>query len=332
LQVKTSSQQAIEFLKQQWLQDGGLELISGGPSSAAAQSQWGHTSMRFVGSGASALEDIVVEAMALSPPTDKSSDVIINGVSGNYAIVLHFGSLGNLIQSYYFSETRGYSRTIIPSTRELRQSLLNTLSEVNQVRIGKDRYYFFTNNCTSYLAWLLETTGFNQVSPPTPFLPARVNLHLRRSFISPWPEVEGISSKDLHRYSNLQQNHSWEKVSTLDLQRLIAFRARDLGANRSRIISQLKSRQDFKSTEQVYGVEILPKPFYQQGEKISEAISPASLATYFTSAQLSQAALYNRAAWMTNYTSTFCSNLKSPSQNQCNYFAKAKKLIETAGY
>ncbi len=143
------------------------------------------------------------------------------GQTGDYPTVLMFDSLGALIRSYYFNETRGYSRTIVPTTSALRAALIQTLDGVNGVRTGTDRYYFLANNCTTYIAWILASSGLAQL--PNPFIPTQAALHLRRSFLTAWPEIQALSPTDLKRFS--VGTDSLSSVSTMDLQRMIVLPA-----------------------------------------------------------------------------------------------------------
>ncbi len=163
---------------------------------------------------------------------------------------------------------------------------------------------------------------------PTPFIPTRASLHYRRSFVSPWPDVEGISAVDLHRYSDIQKLEDWPRFSTLDLQRLIAFRGLELGASLFVMAKGLSTRTDLQTSERVYGIEVLPKEFYQRSEDPRGRISSEVLSKYFTAKQLKEAARYNRATWMSSYTTSFCRD----SPQQCAYFNQARQVVEAQGY
>ncbi len=92
----------------------------------------------------------------------------------------------------------------------------------------------------------------------------------------------------------------------------------------SAIVTELQTRKDLSTSVQVYGITPLPAPFYQQ-DFVGE-ISAAQVRENFSTDELNDAALYNRAAWMSTYTSSFCKTALS----QCDSFNMSRQLIETS--
>ena len=321
-QVKQHNVSAIEKLSLHWINNGGLEIITGGPSSSRIQSQWGHTSIRFVGSGTTPIEDIVVEALALNPPKDDQLDVIYEGLTGGYPIVLFFRSMSYLIQYYYYIELRGFTRTIIPTTRQTRLTLLKTLQSINESRSGKDKYLFIGNNCTSYIARVLAAAGFYQIELPRPFIPTRMNLHLRRSYLSPWPEVHGISISDLRALEEKIKNDDISKWATLELQKLTVFSGFALGDNILKIFKELDQRTDHSLTEDVYGLNKLPNSMYQRTQEFEPTLRD-SIKDLFDKDQLDFVNMYNRATWFTTYNSDLCKH----APLQCTHFKRSMNLM-----
>ncbi len=315
---RKSVRHSIENLRINWVKTGGIEVVSAGPSSAKAQSRWGHLALRFVGSGSTPLDDIVVEALAVGAPEDGPVKIAGKGVFGGYLIGLSFGPLGNLIKDYYFRETRGYSRTILPSSERLRSSLLTTLAKINEVRFGSDRYYFFTENCASYLSWVLESSGFRQLPIPIPFIPTSAKLHFRNSFLAPWPEILSLPPKDLGAFHPENVTH-WSSFSTLQLQRLLVFHGFELGSYMKDVVSELARRSDQQSTERVYGIEILPSAFYQQNQNLDAS----TLKPFFSKSQVTETLRLNRIAWSSAYTEAFCR-----ASAECRFFEAAQKVLE----
>ena len=288
--VRAAAERALELLDHAWVDHGGLEVITGGPSAALTQSRWGHLALRFVGSGPSSLEDTVVEVIALNSPADGPWTVVTRGLGGGYPIVPAFESLGALIQGYYFRETRGYARTILPSTAGLRRALLDTFRAVVRERLGVDQYYFLTENCASYLSGILSRAGFTQTPTPIPFFPAQAGLHFRRSFLSPWPEVAGVSAAELKRLSSPRVLDRLAARATLELQRLLAFRGTELNDVSTAVRSVLESRSDLSDTDRVYGITPLPVWMYQ-----AAAPAETDARAVFSRAQLERAVASNRA-------------------------------------
>lgn len=323
--LKSNAEESIELLNHDWVENGGLELVIIDSGSDEVESNWGHLYLRFVGSGVTPFEDTTVQAVALTLPPDFGLKRFFKGIFGGFWIVLEFEKLNQIVVKSCSSEFRGFSRTIIPSTRELRIHLLETLKGINNVRTGKDRYYFLTNNCTSYTSWLLNSAGFAQLPAPVPFFPKHASLHFRRSFISPWPDVNGVSKKELHPYLDLWQVRSWKEFSTLNLQRLLAFRGSDLGANRVNVVKELSLRKDIQPMDRVYGINILPMDFYQRNEIFSNQDFELEITDLFNGEQLANAKLYNRSATRDLNTTTFCSKFK----DQCEYFNMAQRLMES---
>ena len=319
--AREQAERALDTLETTWIPRGGLEIVTGGPSSARTQSRWGHISLRFVGSAERPLEDLTIEAMALTGPDASIPEVIVKGAFGGFAIAPVVQSLGELIRAYYFQEMRGYTRTIIPSTAARRRALIDTLRAVTKERTGHDRYYFLTTNCTSYVSWILNQAGFAQLPAPVPFLPTLASLHLRRSFVSPWPEIEGVSAKRLHAYA--EGIDDLATTNTLDLQRLIVFRGVALGPAFFRANAELERRTDIHAADDVYGVKSLGPEFYQSDP--TRAPNADEVRSAFKPRQLTEARRANRAALRTNYTTSFCRG----AVEQCAYFTRVQSVLKT---
>jgi hypothetical protein len=324
--ARSLSLQNIQFLKSKWIDEGGIELITGGPSSAHLQSRWGHVSIRFVGSGDTQIEDITMEALGLNSPDDAFKETIVKGTNGGYPIFIMFTSIGDIVRQYYFNENRGYSRTIIPSNRKLRIAVLQVIEDWLTTQVGTDRYYFFSNNCASFMAALLDRAGFHQLPQPTPLIPTQMSLHLRRSYLAPFPEILGVSADRMLKLRDLNSVRAWSKLATLDLQRLIAFHGLELGSNLPLIAQTLRTRNDKKSADQVYAIEARPAAFYQRESGDSLNLRKLNIKSYFSFDELESATLFNRASWMTTYNSSFCN--QSNMIEQCDYFNNIRKAME----
>ena len=322
-QLRTLNSTSIKKLTGEWVENGGLEIITGGPSASNTESRWGHTSIRFFMSGDTSIQDIVAEAVALNDSSDSTLGLIYKGLSGGYPAVLNFKTVGDQIRYYYYQELRGYKRTIIPTNRHMRAKLVETLRRVNAASSPEDQYFFLSNNCTSYIAKLLKQADFNQLPLPYPFVPKQANIHYRRSYLSPWPEMTGISIeflKDLE--ANIEKRQSFSNLPTLNLQQLLVFSGLSLGENLLAVAEELSKRTDKATTEEVYGLQALPTPLYQRTTKINKSFN-STLSKMFTTKEIEHTNLYNRTAWHTTYGHQYCTNHRA----QCDYFREGMQIL-----
>lgn len=321
--IKENNSASIQNLSEKWVDRGGLELITGGPSSSNTESRWGHTSVRFFGSSDNPIEDIVVEAVALNNSQDGTIGLIYKGLSGGYPAILNFKTVGDQIRYYYHKELRGYTRTIIPTTKALRENLLRVLDRVNRADSPESQYYFLSNNCTSYMARLLNESGLKQLELPYPFLPKQANIHYRRSYLSPWPEMKGLSIEFLKQKEKDLENKPVTDFSTIALQQLLVFSSASLGEKLIPVVQELDKRDEKASSEQVYGLEALPLPMYQRGVFLDQEDLGNAVSGMFTKKEIRYYNMYNRAAWNTTYGHRYCSAYKE----QCDYFKSGMDLL-----
>lgn len=133
------------------------------------ESFFGHGQIRFVGTGKTPREDLVLGFEAQIIPSDAKSffgiPVYIKGIFGGYRAVPVLRTIDETWNLYSFKKNRPTYRFIIPSNPTLRKNLINTIKEWMQ-NINKNEsnplqsYAFISKNCITLLMKLIEDSGF----------------------------------------------------------------------------------------------------------------------------------------------------------------------------
>lgn len=325
LLYKERFRQALLKIPKSWIENGGIEVITGGPSYSKTESYFGHSALRLVGSGGDALNDFAIEILGILPTTNSWVATAYNGLGGVGPVTISVVPMSNLIGRYFFEQMRGITRMIIPSNPALRRTLISTLLKFNDEKVGNERYYFLTNNCASVLQRLLEDAGFVQVSFPKTPRPAQLPIFLRYSYVAPWPEMTGISSQDIFRFKDLSSIQHWDAISTLELQRILHFRRNEVISYLKQIATVLRSRKDQAALDVIYGLRPPADFLYQSTLDPLLQDQHTKLKNEFSPVELSKAIRHNSSAMRSTARFKVC----AAAPEQCQYFNKAQQLLKT---
>lgn len=322
---KKESLKIIQLLKESnWSENGGLEILVGGPSYQKTQSAFGHIALRFVNSGENFKSDWTLESLALIPQDEISVKTIFKGTIGSYTIIPRMFRLTQFIRDFILKEQRGISRIVIPSTPFLRWSLLTHLDLILRTNT-ETRYTFFGQNCVSFTLNILKISGFLIKNISGLIMPKEVSGILKQSLLSPLPELQVLSLDDItNTTKEYTKNEDLSSLSTLELQRNLVLYPYHSYEHLKKVSTELQSRQNLLSAEQVYGFINLPKLVYNI--QVSKNWIPLTQSFYsmYTIEELDRAALQDYAAIKQNSGLNYCED----NQDQClNFIAYQNQIF-----
>ncbi len=174
----------------------GIEAIVAAASDGAVYSRFGHAMLRFVKADGDFTTDLVV---SLEADVGSAKIDALKGLDGGYKTVPTIDSFGDFWVKYVMTEERPLQRFIIPSTPEMRATLLSTLQSWIKNPALAGNYTFLNNNCVGALASLLEKSGFPRTIGMNPIIPTHLDGWLQHSFLSFYPGLEMQSPKLLYQ-------------------------------------------------------------------------------------------------------------------------------------
>jgi hypothetical protein len=170
----------------------GIELIIAGPIDHQIESRFGHSLLRFVGSGRSPINDKV---LSFGADIDEPILSYAKAVVGSYAIIAEVQSFGEFIKRYVENENRSLSRYIIPTTPEMRKNLIAKLRERVENPHKMGRYKYFTNNCVGALLAYLRDSNIPVIEQKE--VPSMLPWQMESQYLSPYPALVTSTSMAL---------------------------------------------------------------------------------------------------------------------------------------
>lgn len=160
----------------------GLEVIVVGSTLQQMESVFGHSAIRFVGSGAQPTEDLVISYGA---DVNESQVSGYQGIAGGYRMDLGIFTFGEFILDNNGFQNRFIDRYIVPARAEQIERLTKILQA--DYRDKDKKYSFLSNNCTSALVAALQKAGFD-VAQST-IHPKKLPQLLQASALAPFPPL-----------------------------------------------------------------------------------------------------------------------------------------------
>jgi hypothetical protein len=143
-----------------------FEILFASPSAYDPIASFGHTSfrLRYDDPNRSTFDDTVYEVIALTGFGDSVLKYIFRGLTGGYPLVFEPTQLRQVSRDNREAQERDLRRYTVNLHPTQRRLVMQRIWEAE--RRAYLPYQFFSNNCSSYLAWLLETALFDQATIP----------------------------------------------------------------------------------------------------------------------------------------------------------------------
>jgi hypothetical protein len=146
----------------------GFEVAFTAPSTAGAQSLFGHLFLVIVREGPVEQQQAVQMAALISPFEPRGASYLVKGLSGGYRGIYELTAMADVLHEALELDQRGIRRFRLRLGVEQRVHLLERIWELE--RIGYVDYRFFGANCASMLRLLLAPT-LGPEAPRAPLVP-----------------------------------------------------------------------------------------------------------------------------------------------------------------
>lgn len=279
--MREHSKKLLDYLSKNRDQYIGIEYISAAGTSESLMSRFGHSMLRFVDRDMNYGNDIVLSFEADIPEQDEVVAKYKKGLKGEYGVLPRLDLLQNFWEGYVRYESRPLERFIIPTTKEMREKIIDELVRINNDLSTLDNYTFLNRNCAGLLAQLFLDTG---ISTKSQSLQGRVPIlfdgWLRGSLLAPYKSIRSLSpfivykkakdilgladDKKLNDYATWPEN-SIELLTNQMSKKEILFLYNEMWDLPHTIGSALAKKARYGSDLDYYdtiGMKILPESIY----------------------------------------------------------------------
>lgn len=135
-----------------------IEILFASPSGKHPESVFGHVLLRPVKKSGEVVSgrsfEPVVEIAALTSPAENKVEFAVKGTIGRFQTIFSLSSLANILKQNLEIDQRNLKRFKLELSAEEAQRVLERSWELE--RRGYFDYYFFTDNCATFLVYLLN--------------------------------------------------------------------------------------------------------------------------------------------------------------------------------